>query len=497
MIRPASTTHVRVDVAGCPARGAASLIVVMLLFLVLSLTAAYTSRNLVFEQKTSANQARSTTAFEAADAGVDWVLTQLNGGRIANTCETPSAITDQSFQQRYLAIANGNITQAIRATGTEAKLWPACVFNGTTWTCACPTTAALAPSPLPSGNGPFPAFRVWPAVVEAPTATASPWTLYPVSRPGVLRLTVAGCTKLPSTSTETCLNYAARGEIGEGLSGVRALLALRSGLVTLPAAAVTARLGVTPAAVTGDRRLYVVNTDAASQGFTVNTADLIDPDRFVAQSLPGTPSANSMAAGDKRLQDLVPSIGASPYGVLNHGERMFVMTFGMKKATYRDQPGLRMCVAPCDATQINNLLLDHPNRIIWVDGSLTLNANIGIPPNPALTPPVPAQPVLLIVNGETLTLDPGVAIYGFVYMTGGATALSTIALPDAGPLVNAITGALVAEGNLVTTYSGTPAPPSRLTVTYDAAALELLRTTYGSWVKLPGSWRDFKEPPPP
>ena len=44
-------------------RGAASLIVVLLLFLVLSLTAAYTSRNLIFEQKTSANQARATMAF--------------------------------------------------------------------------------------------------------------------------------------------------------------------------------------------------------------------------------------------------------------------------------------------------------------------------------------------------------------------------------------------------------------------------------------------------
>ena len=60
-------------------RGAASLIVVMLLFFVLSLTAAYANRHLIFEQKTSANQSRSTAAFEAAEAGIEWALAQLNG----------------------------------------------------------------------------------------------------------------------------------------------------------------------------------------------------------------------------------------------------------------------------------------------------------------------------------------------------------------------------------------------------------------------------------
>ena len=78
-------------------------------------------------------------------------------------------------------------------------------------------------------------------------------------------------------------------------------------------------------------------------------------------------------------------------------------------------------------------------------------------------------------------------------MTGGTTDTSTIELPDT---ATGITGALVAEGRLLTNYSGgAPAATSFLTVTYDAAALQLLRTTYGSWVRLPGSWRDFKGTP--
>jgi hypothetical protein len=56
-------------------RGAASLVVVMLLFLALSLTAAYTSRNLIFERN-PANQSRSTAAFEAAEAGIGTQLAQ-------------------------------------------------------------------------------------------------------------------------------------------------------------------------------------------------------------------------------------------------------------------------------------------------------------------------------------------------------------------------------------------------------------------------------------
>ena len=46
-------------------RGVATLAVVMVLFFIIALTAAYTSRNMIFEQKTSANQYRSTLAFEA------------------------------------------------------------------------------------------------------------------------------------------------------------------------------------------------------------------------------------------------------------------------------------------------------------------------------------------------------------------------------------------------------------------------------------------------
>jgi hypothetical protein len=161
---------------------------------------------------------------------------------------------------------------------------------------------------------------------------------------------------------------------------------------------------------------------------------------------------------------------------------MFVAVFGMKRQTYRDQPGLRVCNSPCTSTLINDLLDNNPNRIIWVEGDLTLDANIG----------TTDAPVLLIVNSDTLTLGSGVQIIGFVYMAGAA---STINLP-AGTLAPSIAGALVTEGSLTASYAAAPAPGQEFTILYDPVSLNLLRTTYGSWVRVVGSWRDFKEGTP-
>ena len=492
-------------------RGAASLIVVMVLFFVLSLTAAYTGRNLIFEQKTSANQSRSTLAFEAAEAGVEWALVQLNGGAMDAGCVTAAA-PNLSFQQRYVAIAPygalpppapattpaaGFTYQNVRDAAPHseaAAMWPACVFNGATWDCACPNAAAADPVSVAAGGGPFPAFRVWPASPDpkpsAPIpagAASSPWGAVQTNNPGSLQLNVGGCTRYPGAG-ERCLDYLAQGEVGEGLAYQHVTLALRSGLAVIPAAPVTARLDVEPAPLPAPA-LVVVNTDYRSGGFTVNQGDGGLPSNMLLVTIPGTPSEKSVGFGDTRLIDFtnnqapatVPPVPAA----LTSGERMFVSIFGMKRQTYRQQPGLRVCAAPCSAANVNTLLVNNPNRIIWVDGDLTVDANIG----------TAAVPVLLIVNGDTLTIDPNRVINGFVYMTGdgSGTETSTILLSTGGS--TEIHGALVAEGKLVTQYAGAPGAADQLTVTYDRAVLDRLRLTYGSWVRLGAAWRDFKLTP--
>lgn len=470
-------------------RGIGAVVVVMVLFFVVSLMAAYTSRNLIFEQKTSANQARNTLAFEAADAGIEWTLYQLNGGLIDDDCGT--ATPALSFQQRYVNVVNtnGSLGAVARTTSTSGAFWPTCVFDGSTgWTCKCPNASSASPTPATGVAPPQPAFRVWIATPEGGVGgVTSPWSAYTPALPGFLDITVASCTSMPD-NTQQCLDFVPRGDLGEGMASIRATLALRSGLSVPPSAAITARGSLTPH--TGSV-LHVINSDRLSQGFTVNLGAGGTPaSELQLETLPGTPTQFSYASGDSRLASFAttaPATSPPAPPALTAGERMFASVFGMKRPTYRDQPGLRFCASPCSTTQINTLLQNNPNRVIWVDGNLTVDANIG----DSTTSPV--TPVLLIVDGGTLTINSGRTIYGFVYMTGGGTATSTIELPTGG--ATTIRGALVAEGNLVTHYASTPSASDALTVQYDRTALDRLRTSYGSWVRLPAAWRDFKAQP--
>ncbi|MBL0296207.1 MAG: pilus assembly PilX N-terminal domain-containing protein [Betaproteobacteria bacterium] len=141
--------------------GVASLTVVMVLFFILSLVAAYTSRNLIFEQRTAGNLHRSTQAFEAAEAGVEWALTMLNSGRIDATCAASTNVANDSFRQRYLTIdaASGGRPGRVLTAAFAAPVWPVA------FSMVRPGTA-VARSPtrprwhLAGRDGHLPAFRI-------------------------------------------------------------------------------------------------------------------------------------------------------------------------------------------------------------------------------------------------------------------------------------------------------------------------------------------------
>ena len=114
-------------------RGAATLVVVLMLFFVIALVSAYTSRNLIFEQRTSVNQYRSSMAFETAEAGIEWATAMLNGGRIGDNCTEAAAVAGStSFRQRYLVInaGSGAVTPRKQVTNAAKELRPTCVWDG-------------------------------------------------------------------------------------------------------------------------------------------------------------------------------------------------------------------------------------------------------------------------------------------------------------------------------------------------------------------------------
>ncbi|MDP1533832.1 MAG: pilus assembly PilX N-terminal domain-containing protein, partial [Rubrivivax sp.] len=414
-------------------RGVASLMVVMVLFFIVSLVAAYTSRNLIFEQRTSANQYRSTQAFEAAEAGIEWAIAQVNGGRITASCLSTGAVdTDTSFRQRYLDIApnNGQVTPKLRSNGSG--LWPSCVFNGTDWVCHCPADAAPALS-APTGAGVFPAFRVRFAAVTG-------------ARSGVIRIESNGCTRLDNG----CLDFPAQAAAGEGRATVTALVALKAAVTTPPAAALTARGDVNLAGA----GLAAYNTDPTGTGITVQSGAGVTWGGLT-RGTPGTPDDLSVVRSDSALLAL-----SAP--------RMFASVFGVWPASYRDQPAavqLNCPIGGCSAVTVRDAVTMNPGRAIWLQGDLQLDSagDIGSA----------AAPVTLVVTGNVAFVANGVRLFGLLYSqganwTGGGAE---------------IRGAAVVENGL----AGSAVP----VLVYDAAILNLLRLGQGSFVRVPGGWRDF------
>jgi hypothetical protein len=429
-------------------RGAATLVIVMLLFFVLSLTAAYTARNLVFEQRTAANLYRATQSFEAAEAGLDWALAQLNGPRVDTDCLPTADPTLDTFRARYLALdANtGNVTRVPRAgfaaTSFDAASyrWAACVFDGTDWVCRCPGDALPTLPTATTGPGPYPAFAVR---FENQAA-----------RPGLTRLEVNGCT----SADPACL-FAVRASAGameDCRFTVCSLAVLHGALRVPPPAALTVRGGVSNSSAA----FTIVNQDPASGGFTVRSGQAAPAVAPQLRSAPGTPAQGSALWSDPALTAELDA--DSP----DCAPCLFSATFGVRPETYRLQPAVLEidCSAGCTGATVNTLRAGQPGRPLWLRGAggLTLG-------DPADSIGDATDPVVLVAEGPVV-LTAAATVHGLVYA-------ATATLAD-----GAVRGALVVAGALDATGPAT--------VTYDPAALTRLQLTQGSFVRVPNGWRD-------
>ena len=354
----------------CPAqRGAASLIVVMVLFFIMSLVAAYTSRNLIFEQRTSVNQYRATQAHEAAEAGIEWAVAQLNGGRIDASClEAGATAADTSFRQRYLAIntnpppdaASGMVTALTRPAlpGPPEPPQPrraGCVWTGVAWSCSCPSDS----NPVlvaPVGTDVFPAFWVSFSTVD-------------IARPGVVQIVSNGCTRLDADCLSSDVNTAN----AEGRALITALVALKGAVATPPAAALTVLGDVNRPLVPGGGILSVINTDVDRGGLTIHARGVLSTVDTTLRSVPGTPSSASYIEGDTSLSDplLAPPAAGRPAA-----DRAFATTFSAWPSMVRWQPAaVRLpCPAGGCTAELASAVALNPDRVIWIEGDLTLEA---------------------------------------------------------------------------------------------------------------------------
>ena len=437
-------------------RGVASLIVVMVLFFVMALVAAYTNRNLIFEQRTSVNQYRSTQAIETAEAGLEWALAQLDGGRIDNAClEAGAVATDTSFRQRYLSIdPAGSVARLTQGGAGTPPRRAGCVWTGAAWRCDCPSNADPAPL-APVGPGLFPAFWV-------------SFSQDDVTQPGVIRIIANGCTRLDTT----CLSAPDGATNVDGVARVTTLVALKSSLTTPPAAALTV-----VGSVAGGGALAAYNTATDRGGITIQAGGPVNYGAFTLGSIPGTPASASVVASDASL-NLISGNGFTLFLAatpdFSAADRMFASVFGAWPDTYRLQPGaVRFnCPAAGCRLALANVVAMNPDRVIWIDGDLTLESagDVGSAPDPA-DPTVPG-PATIVATGNLVFTAPGARIFGFVYTRSGNWTGS-----------GEIQGAAFTEGNL----AATAAP----TVVFNGAVIDSLRRRAGSFVRLPGGWRDY------
>jgi hypothetical protein len=463
-------------------RGMATLLLVMVLFFIVAMVAAYTNRNLVFEQRASANQYRSTQALEAAEAGMQWALAMLNSGRIDDNCLPVADETKSTFSARYISSIRFDKKFVLPAV----DLLPRCTMDEFTgqWTCMCPEAASAGlPGVASATAAAQPFFRIKFALNSGP-------------RGDILSVQSVGCTR----ADVSCLSAAApQAPAGDAMAIVTALVTLRSGLSTPPSAAITAAGSINSGDATlGEGPLTAVNNVpgeapfAITDGATFSAGDVVTGN-YVATTLPGTPARTSVLDNDRvwgRLNSVDRSAQVPPR---TEHDRLFSLVFGMWPDTYQAQPSVVQinCSGGCTAASINTLVNRFPGRAIWVSGGntggLVINADIGSAPGPTdpttqtllASEVAPKGPVLLIVEGN-LTLSGG-TVHGLVYRRKLPALASVDWSRGAGNTT--IRGALITEGNI--------AAGGAQTVIYDPALLNRLHTRVGTYLRVPGGWRDF------
>jgi hypothetical protein len=412
-------------------RGAAALIVTLMLFFAMVVGAVFVNRNLIVEQHSASNHAHAAQAFEAAQAGFDWALAQLNNPqRLGTDCAHSAAADASSFRTRYLRAdaLSGRFTPiAWSDTGVARPLLASCVRSGDGWTCSCPRDGA--PSlPVAASSSATPSFTIEFTAAE---------------RPGAVRIVSTGCSR----AANVCVADDTRAN--EASARVVATVALVPGLRTPPAAALTVRGAVASPAAFGAH-----NADPES-GIAIHAGGSIAAPAARLTTPAGAALAEALLPSDATLAGSTPA-------------RFFASHFGIGRSDWSTQPSVTRidCSTDCAPAVLRAIDAGDTPPLIWVDGDLTLDGPV--------TLGTLERPVALVVTGVA-QLRGAVRLHGVLH--AGAASWTT-------PATDALLrGALLSD----TTYDGDGTPA----LVYDRAVLATLQRAAGSFVAVGGSWHDF------
>lgn len=413
-------------------RGAATLVVVMLLFFLTLLVSAYAARTLVFEQRTSANQYRATQAYEVAQGGLDWVVAMLNSPRHLGADCRPTADTNAPSFRELLLTTNLDTGRVVPTVGSLLRV-AGCARGTNGWQCTCPQ---VGEAQLATGNAVGGAF-----VVRLPT-------VMPTDPAAPLPVRVEACT---SERDDRCF---ASGSLDRDASARQSVqVALLPVLRNKPTAALTL-FGASPTLPAG---LRLVNLSPGVEALTLRSRmglTAIPPVGSLV-TVPGTPPEDSKLAPDPVMQDMA------------QGD-FFPLYTGMKQSTYRRLPGLTTlgCGNGDCGTEVGNAIAQG-SQLMYAGGDLTLPSGTTLGSD--------ARPVFLVVDGQ-LTLQASTRITGFVYARALAWQSATAN--------DWIRGAAQVRDDCCLDVTGTPS------IVYDRDVVQRLHLSAGAYVRVPGSWID-------
>lgn len=446
-------------------RGAAALVVAMVLLFGMTVVAFFGNRTMIFEQRTSANQSRSTKAFEMADAGVEWAIARLNDPLTlaANSCAAGVGAGLVSFRGRYIRPTAADPTHAtgwLNPLGTAA--FPGCQIDPTTGalTCGCPAAGAAA-----LGSATQPRFRVQ---FNAVTSPSTDWL--------AVEVVSRGCT-----GGDPCDPSQAVGAATDGTALARVLVKIRPTFPTAPGAGL---ISGSTTVVSGS--INVVNTDTAGNGITINTgsAVVLSGGGTTVQTLPGTPPAASILDNDPSLLNLTNADA--------NGELFFASFLGEGFADFQSNLATRVisqgaannaangtCNGAIDCGAAVSYWVDRGITQFWVAPDATFN-NSNMPSTTGGTLGTANRPIVLATPGQ-LNMTGGVTAYG-VYYAATASAIDDLVLSGGGS--STIIGSLISRGDFARTGNG------NITIAYRAGLFGGTGAPTGLLVPVPGSWRD-------
>ena len=412
-------------------RGAAALLVTMLLFFAMVLAVLFSNRTLLTEQRRAAQDVRASQAFEAAEAGLEWGLAQLNrSAPIDARCQVSTQPGAMSLRARTLATVAGSAaaTPPTETAAARAGAVAACTRTSSGWACHCPEPEQLAQPPDS----------------DATPGTAFVLTIEPAEQRGMLQLHASGCA-----AATACQPGAP--QTADATTQLEVALGALPALAHPPLAAVTVRTGFDAQA----SAVGVHNLDPAS-GLGVLAGGAIDARRARLTPPPGSATAGMLVAHDAALGRLSAA-------------QLFVSVFGVDKALWRDQSDVVKlhCQGPCGAAVAAAAAASPGASLVWIDGDVSLQG--------PLTLGTAEHPVVLVVDGAA-QLDGAVSITGMLYA-------STLNWEHAGGATAVLRGAAVSEG----TYRGHGEPD----FVYDAQVLAALQRQPGSYARVRGSWREL------